>query len=70
MRKSLQGFDYISAAGAQTFDDLATIVEKLGDEYGQGLKWPKDTIEKLKNAKRYLKGDCKITPWNTDELLN
>ena len=27
-----------SAAGAQAFDDLENMVEKLGDEYGQGLK--------------------------------
>lgn len=40
------------------FDDLENLVENLGDEYGRGLKWAKE--EKLKKAKRYLKGDYKV----------
>ena len=33
VRKSLQGLDYISSAGSKAFDDLADIVNKLGDEF-------------------------------------
>ena len=40
-RKSLQGLDYVSSAGAQAFEDLADVVEKLGDA-GQGMGWAKD----------------------------
>ena len=60
---SLQGLDYFSATGAKAFDELEDIVEKLGDEYGKGLKWAKETIESLKKAKRYLKGDYKVFPY-------
>lgn len=60
VRKSLQGLDYLSANGATAFDDLENLVENLGDEYGRGLKWAKEITEKLKKAKRYLKGDYKV----------
>ena len=60
VRKSLQGLDYVSAEGAKAFDELADVVEKLGDNYGKGLSWAKDQSEKLKLAKRYLKGDFKV----------
>lgn len=36
VRKSLQGLDYVSAEGAKAFDELAAVVENLGD-YGKGL---------------------------------
>ena len=61
VRKSLQGLDYFSEAGATAFDDLEGVVERLGDEYGRGLKWAKATTEKLKKAKRYFKSDYKVT---------
>lgn len=60
VRKSLQGLDYVSAEGAKAFDELADVIDKLGDNYGNGLSWAKDQSEKLKMAKRYLKGDYKV----------
>ncbi|KXJ08857.1 hypothetical protein AC249_AIPGENE14738 [Exaiptasia diaphana] len=60
VRKSLQGLDYISAEGAKSFDDVEDIVAKLGDEHGMGHTWAKDQGDKLKMAKRYLKGDYKV----------
>ncbi|XP_071947533.1 uncharacterized protein [Antedon mediterranea] len=60
VRKSLQGLDYISANGGKAFDDLENIVDKLGDCYEMGLTWAKQTNQKLKDAKRYLKGDYKV----------
>lgn len=60
VRKSLQGLDYISASGAEAFDSLEEVVEKLGNEYGMGTQWAKDKKEQLKKAKRYLKGDYKV----------
>lgn len=60
VRKSLQGLDYVSADGAKAFDDLVEVVEQLGNDYGKGLSWTKDKIDKLKTAKRYLKSDFKV----------
>jgi len=60
VRKSLQGLDYISASGAEAFDTLEEVVEKLGNECGIGMQWAKDKKEQLKKAKRYLKGDYKV----------
>jgi len=59
-RKSLHGLDYFAATGAEAFDELELIVETIGDEYGKGLTWARETTEKLKQAKRYLKGDYKV----------
>lgn len=59
VRKSLQGLDYVSAEGAKAFDELAAVIENLGD-YGKGLSWAKSQCEKLKQTKRYLKGDFKV----------
>lgn len=60
VRKSLQGLDNFSAQGGKAFDDLEDLVDKLGDNYGKGLTWSKETKEKLKQAKRYFKGDYKV----------
>ena len=61
-RKSLQGLDYVSAEGAKAFEELADVIEKLGDiPHGKGLSWAKDQSEKLKMAKRYLKSDSKVS---------
>ena len=60
VRKSLHGLDYFSADGGKAFDDIQAIVEKLGDTYGKGLSWGKEQTNKLKIAKRYLKGDYKV----------
>lgn len=59
-RKSLQGLDYVAAAGAKAFDELEEVVDKLGDNYGKGFTWAKVQKEKLQLAKRYLKGDYKV----------
>ena len=61
LRTSLQGLDYFSSDGAKAFDDIATVVDKLGDHCENGLSWSKDVARKLKLAKRYLKGDYKVT---------
>ena len=58
--KSLQGLDYVSAESAKAFDPLAYVIDKLGENYGKGLSWAKDQSEKLKMAKRHLKGDFKV----------
>lgn len=63
-RKSLQGLDYFSASGAEAFDDLQKVVDRLVDECGKSLSWAKDVSEKLKYAKRYLKGDYKVRSIN------
>ena len=36
VRKSLQGLDHVSAESAKAFDELAVIIDKLGDSYGKG----------------------------------
>ena len=58
-RKSLQGLDYISSAGAQAFEDLEEVTNRLG-EMGMGHTWAKRQKETLKEAKRYLKTDYKV----------
>ena len=58
-RKSLQGLDYVTSAGAQAFEDLADVVERLGDA-GQGMGWTKDMQIRLRAAKRYPKSDYKV----------
>lgn len=58
-RKSLQGLDYISCAGAQGFDDLINVAERLGDHL-MGMAWAREQKERLMSAKRYLKSDYKV----------
>lgn len=58
-RKSLQGLDYVSSVGTQAFEDLADVIEKLGDA-GQGMAWAKDIQSRLRAGKRYLKSDYKV----------
>ena len=58
-RKSLQGLDYISSAGAQAFADLIDIVERLGD-VRQGMAWTENLQTRLRDGKRYLKSDYKV----------
>jgi len=52
-RKSLQGLDYISSAGAQAFEDLTDVAKRLGDHL-MGMTWAKEQRERLMSAKRYL----------------
>lgn len=58
-RKSLQGLDYISAAGAQAFEDLINVTERLEDHL-MGMTWAREQRERLVSAKRYLKSDYKV----------
>lgn len=58
-RKSLQGLDYVSSTGAQAFEELLDVVEKIGD-VGKGMDWAKDAQNRLRAGKRYLKGDYKV----------
>ena len=58
-RKSLEGIDYVTSAGAEAFEDLADVVERLGDA-GQGMGWSKNMNTRLQDAKRYLKSDYKV----------
>ena len=58
-RKSLQALDYTSSAGGQAFDDLADLVNRLGDEF-MGMTWAREQKERLKSAKRHLKVDFKV----------
>ena len=58
-RKSLQGLDYISSAGAQAFEDLIDVAKRLGDHI-MGMTWAKEQRERLMSAKRYLKSDYKV----------
>ena len=57
--KSLQGIDDVTSAGAEAFEDLADVVERLGDA-GQGMGWSKNMKIHLQDAKRYLKSDWKV----------
>lgn len=47
--KSLQGLDYVTSAGGQAFEDLADVVERLGDS-GQRMGWAKDMQIRLRMA--------------------
>ena len=58
-RKSLQGIDYISSAGAQAFDNLEDVADRLG-EMDMGMSWAKERKQQLKKCKRYLKSDYKV----------
>ena len=46
------------------FDDLEDAADTLGD-LGMGMSWAQQQKKQLKLAKRYLKGDFKVT-WMTD----
>ena len=59
-RKSLQGLDYISSAGAQAFDELINVVERLGDHLMR-MTWAREQKERLMSSKRCLKSDYKVT---------
>ena len=41
------------------FDDLHDVVTRLGDSF-MGMTWARKQKERLKSAKRYLKGDFKV----------
>ena len=50
----------MSQAMSQAFDDLVEVLQKLGSNFGKGLSWTNDKIDKLKNVRRYLKSDYKV----------
>lgn len=60
VRTSLKGLDYLTASGAKAFDDLEDAADTLGD-LGMGMSWAQQQKKQLKIAKRYLKGDFKVT---------
>ena len=60
VRNSLQGLDYFTAQGTQAFDDLESVVDKLGEDCGMGSSWVKEKKEQVKEGKRYLKSDYKV----------
>ena len=57
--KSSQGLDYVSSTGAQAFEELLDVVERIGD-LGKGMDWAKDVQNRLCAGKRYMKGDFKV----------
>ena len=59
VKKSFQGLDYYAAEGTRAFEDLMILVRKL-NEWEIDMEWQTRTIESLKAAKLYLKGDFKV----------
>ena len=59
VRKSLQGLNCYAAEGTRAFEDLMLLVRKL-NEWEIDMEWQTRTIESLKAAKLYLKGDFKV----------
>ena len=59
VRKSHQGLDYYAAEGKRAFEDMILLVRKL-NEWEIDMEWQTRTIESLKAAKLYLKGDSKV----------
>lgn len=55
----IQGFDYISSAGVQAFEDLTDVAKRLGDQL-MGMTWAKEQRDRLMSAKRYLKSVYKV----------
>ena len=60
VRKSLHGLDYIAAEGAKAFDDLISILERLG-ENGTSREMISSCEEACKTGKQYIKTDCKVS---------
>ena len=58
IQRSLRGLDNITAEGTEAFDNLRAIVDTLV-ENGVGEYWAEIMRRRLKEAKRYLKTDCK-----------
>jgi len=57
-QKSLQGLDYFSTEGAQGFEVLENVIDKL-EESGAMSTWAKEAKNILKETRRYLKTDYK-----------
>ncbi|CAB3990326.1 Hypothetical predicted protein, partial [Paramuricea clavata] len=54
--------------GGRAFDDMVTVVDKLGDVYELGLTWSKEQIRKPKLAKHYFKSDYKVHVSSTSRV--
>ena len=67
--KSLQGLDYVSSTGAQGFEELLDVVEKIG-YLGKGMDWAKDVQNRLCVGKRYLEGDYKLCIKHKGRLIS
>ena len=59
VRKSLQGLDNFSAQGAEAFDHLEKLVDKLV-ECGKAQQWAREIKQQLRLSKQYLKGNYKV----------
>ena len=59
VRKSLQRLDNFSAQGAEAFDHLETLVDKLV-ECGKNQQWAREMKQQLRLSKQYLKDDYKV----------
>ena len=59
VRKSLQGLDYIAAAGEKAFDDLCHVIARI-EECGLATHVGGDSQKTLKVTKQYLKSDYKV----------
>ena len=59
-RKSLQGLDYFAADGTRAFDELQSLVHRLG-VLGLGKEWEVRYVKLLKAAKVYLKGNFRVS---------
>ena len=59
-RKSLQGLDYISSAGAEAFETLESVVDRLKENMELDVTWVRQQKESLKSGERYLKNDYKL----------
>ena len=53
--KSLHGLDYVSSTGAQAFEELLDVVEKIGD-VGKGMDWAKNAQNRLCAGKATWRG--------------
>ena len=60
VRNSLQRLDYFTVQGTQAFDDLESVVDKLGEDCGMSSAWVEEKKDQLKEGKRYLKSDYKV----------
>ena len=59
VRKSLQRLDNFSAQGAEAFEDLEKLVDKLVD-CGKPQQWAREIKQLLRLSKQYLKADYKV----------
>ena len=59
VRKSLQVLDYIAADGAKGFDDLLSILDRLG-EHGIGREVVAESQKLLWEGKQYIKSEYKL----------